>query len=644
MGGTLAGHYSTPQLHDGIFNTTPYPPHPSLASQPDIGLDPFQFDPQLDSQPEIHHPHDRTIFDSHAFVERPEAQPPRLHDIRSHVLPLQPPPPSTSSQVNNVYPHAHADSSLFGVLPRATQQQVGEVSGGQFGVLSPHPQLLPQHLNHDEQLGRLQHDLDPRPITAAAGGTTAGHFSDMKIVPNPPRLDEWRRRLFDVDDVIALTEDEFQTYFPHVDNIYSHRSTQRYKRKPFVSHYWDCRLKGRPPGTAKSEDPNKKKRKRQARERDLCDVKIKITEYFPGARALMGPDHPVETPTNNKPMLPTQNTSTVQNVQPINILRSNDGRTPDQPGSDGARYYTIQRVNGNGANGKGDGTAGGHKHTLEDSDRVKKCSIYRHYLKEEKEKRKSLKSYHKKATGAALNTVKKHSKDHDLKLYGSCFCPFVQRVWISLEVKGLSYQYIEVDPYKKPDELMRVNPRGLIPALQHGDWGCYESSVLMEYLEDLNAGAPLLPQGDARNRAHCRLWSDHINRKILPHFYGLLQAQDEFKQLNEARELTSEIKKIVDAADPAGPFFLGPHISFVDIQFAPWIIRLRRVLTPYRGWPAPDEGSRWARWVNAVEENEGVKSTTSTDELYIDSYERYAENRPNTSQVANAINEGHGLP
>ena len=31
------------------------------------------------------------------------------------------------------------------------------------------------------------------------------------------------------------------------------------------------------------------------------------------------------------------------------------------------------------------------------------------------------KTYHKKATGAALNTVKKHSKDHDLKLYGSCF-------------------------------------------------------------------------------------------------------------------------------------------------------------------------------------------------------------------------------
>ena len=175
----------------------------------------------------------------------------------------------------------------------------------------------------------------------------------------------------------------FQTYFPHVDNIYSHRSTQRYKRKPFVSHYWDCRLKGRPPGTAKSDDPNKKKRKRQARERDLCDVKIKITEYFPGARALMGTDFPVETPANDNPFAPGRALSSSQ--------APNSGLpAPVEPGNDGARYYTIQRVNGNGANGKGDGTAGAHKHTIEESDKVKKSSIHRHFLKEEKERRKSM--------------------------------------------------------------------------------------------------------------------------------------------------------------------------------------------------------------------------------------------------------------
>ena len=85
-------------------------------------------------------------------------------------------------------------------------------------------------------------------------------------------------------------------------------------------------------------------------------------------------------------------------------------------------------------------------------------------------------------------------------------------------------------------------------------------------------------------------------------------------------------------------------MSYVDIQFAPWMIRLTRVLKHYRGWSDPEPGSRWAQWMDAVENNEHVKATTSTDDLYIDSYERYAANRPNTSQLADAINGGYGLP
>lgn len=41
------------------------------------------------------------------------------------------------------------------------------------------------------------------------------------------------------------------------------------------------------------------------------------------------------------------------------------------------------------------------------------------YTNESKSQEK--KSYHTKATGAALATVKQHSKEHSLKLYGGCF-------------------------------------------------------------------------------------------------------------------------------------------------------------------------------------------------------------------------------
>lgn len=182
-----------------------------------------------------------------------------------------------------------------------------------------------------------------------------------------------------------LTKDNrFETYFPHVDNVYSHRSTQKYKRKPFISHYWDCRMKGRPPGTPKTDDPSKKRRRRSARERDLCDVKIKITEYFPGSEA---------------------------------YYQAENGGASSVP-LEGQKFWTIQRVNGNGGNGKGDGVAGPHKHTLERSDEIKKNSVQRWMAAQDREVKVA---GVRRASGAALATIKRRAKDADIKFHAACY-------------------------------------------------------------------------------------------------------------------------------------------------------------------------------------------------------------------------------
>lgn len=73
--------------------------------------------------------------------------------------------------------------------------------------------------------------------------------------------------------------------------------------------------------------------------------------------------------------------------QPFNVIPMN--LTPDQGsmGINSRRYYTIQRVNGNGKNGRNDGVIGGHRHTLEESDRVKKNSVQRALLKDKGKKK-----------------------------------------------------------------------------------------------------------------------------------------------------------------------------------------------------------------------------------------------------------------
>lgn len=176
-----------------------------------------------------------------------------------------------------------------------------------------------------------------------------------------------------------------------MDNVYSHRSTQRHKRKRFVSHYWDCRLKGRPPGTKKSTDPEKKKRKRVARERDLCDVKIKITEYFDGAELTEQTGRQPPGETNPSPMEGTANGNQFFGQSGPGAWGMPSAMSMGAPTSANPpkKFYTIQRVNGNGGNGKGDGVAGPHKHTLEESDRVKKNSVQRYLMKTERDKKKT---------------------------------------------------------------------------------------------------------------------------------------------------------------------------------------------------------------------------------------------------------------
>ncbi|EHK40603.1 hypothetical protein TRIATDRAFT_182414, partial [Trichoderma atroviride IMI 206040] len=449
-------------------------------------------------------------------------------------------------------------------------------------------------------------------------------------------LQAWREKLFHVDDLIILTHEQFETYFPHIDNVYSHRSTQRYKRKPFISHYWDCRMKGRPPGTPKSDDPAKKKRKRSARERDLCDVKIKVTEYFPDAGAEAALDRDVAA-----------------------AIAAGTAAANAVVGT-GQRFWTIQRVNGNGGNGKGDGVAGPHRHTLERSDEIKKSSVQRFVAMRDKEAKSTLVSERstayptppqKKASGAANATIRMHSKEVDLKLYAASFCPFSHRVWIALEAKGQPYQYIETDPFKRPAStpLLEANPRGRVPAIRQGDWACSESAVILEYvrrgflfLEDKYPDIPLFPS-DPRLRANCRLWIDHINNLLIPTFFSLLQSSSSpssqtaignssstqsttlpsssSSPIPSLALLQSHLTALVLAADEQGPYFLGPSLSLVDIHFAPFALRLGRILRhrhPNAVFLLVDAvpDTRWRRWLEALERNTHVQATMHMDDFY----------------------------
>ncbi|KAK2001763.1 glutathione S-transferase domain-containing protein [Colletotrichum falcatum] len=484
---------------------------------------------------------------------------------------------------------------------------------GQFGILAPGPAIPdPSAAGMEESLIGPS-GFVPIDGTTAPGWRPHGSLLSSKWVIDPPNLEQWRQKLFDADGLIILTHEQFEAYFPHVDNVYSHRSTQTYKKKPFISHYWDCRLKGRPPGTKKSDDPNKKRRNRVSRKLNLCDVKIKITEYFPGA-TLHDVDDGTYVPLNGGQAL--NGAHTVLSPPGEKQLRVASA-TPDNLPAPGQKFWTIQRVNGHISIS---GIPGPHQHTLAKSDEVKRNSIQRYLAKHKNEVTTS--DGPKKATGKAHWTIKRHEKQSDLKLYSACYCPFSHRVWIALEAKGLQYQYCEEDPYRVPasQELLEANPRGTVPAIRQGDWACADSGVILEYLEEMDCSIPLFPS-DAKLRANCRQWIGHINSRLVPAFYRLLRNPDPAQQPQNIERLQEAIKDLVLAADEEGPFFLGSSLSLVDVHFAPFAVRLSRILQPRCGWTAPTPGLRWARWLDALESNVHVKATTSGRDVYVETIE-----------------------
>lgn len=72
--------------------------------------------------------------------------------------------------------------------------------------------------------------------------------------------------------------------------------------------------------------------------------------------------------------------------------------------------------------------------------------------------------------------------------------------------------------------------------------------------------------------------------------------------------------------------------GWTDVMAVPWLFRMTNVLTHYCGFSVPS-GEKISAYLERLFEDPMVKATCSNEDLYLDSYARYAENRPNTSQV-----------
>ncbi len=94
-----------------------------------------------------------------------------------------------------------------------------------------------------------------------------------------------------------------------------------------------------------------------------------------------------------------------------------------------------------------------------------------------------------------------------LTFYYGSGSPYAWRVWLALEHKQVPYELqvmsFSAGDLRKP-EFLAINPRHKVPAIVDDGFALYESTAIVEYLDERYRGGPALFPGDVRERALVR--------------------------------------------------------------------------------------------------------------------------------------------
>lgn len=118
-----------------------------------------------------------------------------------------------------------------------------------------------------------------------------------------------------------------------------------------------------------------------------------------------------------------------------------------------------------------------------------------------------------------------------IKLISAPLSLFAKKVEIAFAEKGIEYERV-LAPFtqtagytpRHPDVLAH-NPKRQVPVLIDGDLALYDSTVIIEYLEDLRPSPPLFPAA-ARERAKCRLLELYADEVILASLKPLMHRNE----------------------------------------------------------------------------------------------------------------------
>ncbi|MDO8954281.1 MAG: stringent starvation protein SspA [Gammaproteobacteria bacterium] len=165
-----------------------------------------------------------------------------------------------------------------------------------------------------------------------------------------------------------------------------------------------------------------------------------------------------------------------------------------------------------------------------------------------------------------------NNKRSVMTLFSNKSCPYSQRVRIVLAEKGVVAETVEVDLNNKPNELFELNPYGTVPTLVDRDLVLYESSIILEYLEERFPHPPLMPVYPVA-RARNRLMMLRVDRD----WYSLVKDINHAETKAQAEKARKELYDSLLSVAPVfgdSPYFLSEEFTLVDCSLAALLWRL----------------------------------------------------------------------
>lgn len=179
--------------------------------------------------------------------------------------------------------------------------------------------------------------------------------------------------------------------------------------------------------------------------------------------------------------------------------------------------------------------------------------------------------------------------------------PYAQKIKLALLEKQIPFEVHPVDLWQPDAIFLAASPRAQAPALQSGDLAVFDSTIILEYLEDRWPERPLLPRSpEARARTRmledvCDTTYDAINWSVME-VTVFERATGELAShlLETARQQVAEVNAWLETQLDAKDWFGGEDCLWADISAYPYV----------NGAAAqgnkPPQGSALEAWLKAM--------------------------------------------